>query len=105
MSSYWSKPDFVPGNSKVDDLNLAGTFTILTVLLMNVTLTIARTSNLSLLDISILRKKFVNVHVILSFFSPNTSRIQECALQISGFCMYTNLDCLLIYLSVETLFK
>ena len=47
----------MPVNSKVDDLNLVGTFTILIVLLMNITLTIARTSNLSLVDISILRKK------------------------------------------------
>ena len=47
----------MPVNAKVDDLNLVGTFTILIVLLMNITLTIAWTSNLSLLDISILRKK------------------------------------------------
>ena len=47
----------MPVNSKVDDLNLVGTFTILTVLLMNITLTISWTSNLSPFDISILRKK------------------------------------------------
>ena len=31
----------MPVNAKVDDLNLVGTFTILIVLLMNITLTIA----------------------------------------------------------------
>ena len=94
----------MPLNSKVDDLNLVGTFTILIDLVMNITLTIARTSNLSLLRISILCKKFVNIRLFSNLFFPNTGCIQECILQISGFCMLTNLDRLMLYLSVETLF-
>ena len=62
----------MPVNSKVDDLNLVGTFTVLIILLINITLTIAWTSNLSLLDISKLRKKLP----IYRLFSHCFSRIQ-----------------------------
>ena len=37
---------------------------------MNITLTIAQASNLSLLDMSILRKKIANIQVILPFVFP-----------------------------------
>ena len=90
--------------SPVNDLNLVGTFTILIVLLINITLTIARTSNLSLLDISIQRKKLPIYRLFSHLFFPNTGSIQGCTLQISGFCLHTNLDRLLIYLRVEKLF-